>query len=260
MLEADQSDERPGASGAQRLQKVMARAGVASRRVCEDMIADGRVTIDGTVATLGDRVDPSCQAVTLDGAPLPLAPGLEHHLVNKPAGVLSAASDDRGRPVVVDLVDTSARVFPVGRLDADTEGLIICTNDGELAHRLTHPSFGVDKEYLAEVDGSPSRAALRRLREGVELDDGVTAPAKASEVSSGVIKLVIHEGRNRQVRRMCEAIGHPVRRLVRVRIGPVADRQLAPGATRPLTFGEVSALYAESSPAEADTAGYDPGP
>ena len=129
------------------------------------------------------------------------------------------------------------RVFPVGRLDADTEGLLLLTNDGELAHRLTHPSFGVEKEYLAEVEGTPSRGALRRLREGVELDDGPTAPARVSLVGDHTLRITIHEGRNRQVRRMCEAVGHPVRRLVRVRIGPLADRRLAPGEWRPLDPG-----------------------
>jgi 23S rRNA pseudouridine2605 synthase len=143
---------------------------------------------------------------------------------------------------VVDLVPDEPRVYPVGRLDADTEGLLVLTNDGDLAHRLTHPSFGVDKEYLAEVEGTPGRGALRRLREGVDLDDGRTAPAKASLVGDHTLRITIHEGRNRQVRRMCEAVGHPVRRLVRVRIGPLSDRRLAPGAWRPLTQAEVRAL------------------
>jgi 23S rRNA pseudouridine2605 synthase len=149
--------------------------------------------------------------------------------------------------VVVDLVPAEPRVFPVGRLDADTEGLLILTNDGGFAHRLTHPSFGVAKEYLAEVEGTPGRAVLRTLREGVDLEDGRTAPARVSLVSPGVLRLVISEGRNRQVRRMCEAVGHPVRRLVRTRIGPVADRRLPPGSWRPLTTGEVRSLEAEAA-------------
>jgi 23S rRNA pseudouridine2605 synthase len=156
--------------------------------------------------------------------------------------VVTTASDPQGRPVVVDLVPAEPRVFPVGRLDADTEGLLLLTNDGELTHRITHPSHGVEKEYLAEVEGTPSRGALRRLREGVDLDDGPTAPATASLVAPNVVRLVIHEGRNRQVRRMCEAVGHPVRRLVRTRIGPITDTALKAGEWRPLTPDEVAAL------------------
>jgi 23S rRNA pseudouridine2605 synthase len=161
--------------------------------------------------------------------------------------VVTTASDPQGRPVVVGLVPAEPRVFPVGRLDADTEGLLVLTNDGDFAHRLTHPSFGVDKEYLAEVEGEPSRASLRRLREGVELEDGPTAPARVTAVSPGVLRIVLSEGRNRQVRRMCEAVGHPVRRLVRTRIGPVADRRLPPGHWRPLTTAEVRSLEAEAA-------------
>jgi len=145
---------------------------------------------------------------------------------------------------VVGLVPPEPRVFPVGRLDADTEGLLLLTNDGDLAHRLAHPSYGIEKEYLAEVEGRPSAGALRRLRTGVDLDDGRTAPARASLVQERGVRLVIHEGRNRQVRRMCEAVGHPVRRLVRVRIGPLADRDLPPGRYRPLAPDEVRALWA----------------
>jgi 23S rRNA pseudouridine2605 synthase len=162
--------------------------------------------------------------------------------------VVSTAADPQGRPTVVSLVPSEPRVFPVGRLDTDTEGLLLLTNDGDLAHRLTHPSFGVDKEYLAEVEGSPTPAELRRLREGVELDDGRTAPAKASLVAPGAVRLVIHEGRNRQVRRMCEAVGHPVRRLVRTRIGPLVDRRLKPGEWRVLEIEEVRALEAAALP------------
>jgi 23S rRNA pseudouridine2605 synthase len=153
---------------------------------------------------------------------------------------------------VVELVPAEPRVFPVGRLDLDTEGLLLLTNDGELTHRLTHPSFGVDKEYVAHVEGRPSRGQVRRLREGIELDDGPTAPAQASLVSPSVLRLVIHEGRNRQVRRMCEAIGHPVQRLVRTRIGPLSDRRLAPGAWRPLTSDEVRALERAAGPGPGD--------
>jgi len=155
---------------------------------------------------------------------------------------VTTADDPQGRPTVVNLVPDEPRVFPVGRLDADTEGLLLLTNDGELAHRLTHPSYGVEKEYIAEVVGSPSRATLRSLREGVELDDGMTAEARASLMDKSVIKLTIHEGRNRQVRRMCESVGHPVVRLVRARVGPIADRSLAPGSHRELTVEELRSL------------------
>ena len=226
----------------ERLQKVLARAGIGSRRVCEDLIAEGRVTVDGEVAVLGRRVDVETALIELDGAPIGVRPDLVHYLLNKPAGVVTTADDPQGRPTVVGLVPAEPRVFPVGRLDVDTEGLLLLTNDGELAHRLTHPSFGVEKEYVAELEGSPSRAALRRLREGVELDDGTTAPARAALLEPSVVRLTIHEGRNRQVRRMCDAVGHPVVRLIRTRIGPLADRSLAPGAWRELTGDEVRSL------------------
>ena len=229
-------------SGRERLQKVLARAGIGSRRVCEDLIDEGRVTVNGNVATLGDRVDPAVDLVEVDGAAVGIAPGLVHYVLNKPAGVVTTASDPQGRPTVVDLLPGTPRVFPVGRLDLDTEGLLLLTNDGELTHRLTHPGFGVDKEYLAHVEGRPARGALRALREGVELDDGPTAPASVSLVEPDVLRIVIHEGRNRQVRRMLDAVGHPVRRLVRVRIGPLRDERLAPGAWRPLRAPELSAL------------------
>ena len=226
----------------ERLQKVLARVGIGSRRVCEDLIAEGRVTVDGEVAVLGRRVDVETALIELDDAPIGVRPDLVHYLLNKPAGVVTTADDPQGRPTVVGLVPAEPRVFPVGRLDVDTEGLLLLTNDGELAHRLTHPSFGVEKEYVAELEGSPSRAALRRLREGVELDDGTTAPARAALLEPSVVRLTIHEGRNRQVRRMCDAVGHPVVRLIRTRIGPLADRSLAPGAWRELTGDEVRSL------------------
>ena len=226
----------------ERLQKVLARVGIGSRRACEDLIAEGRVTVDGEVAVLGRRVDVETALIELDGAPIGVRPDLVHYLLNKPAGVVTTADDPQGRPTVVGLVPAEPRVFPVGRLDVDTEGLLLLTNDGELAHRLTHPSFGVEKEYVAELEGSPSRAALRRLREGVELDDGTTAPARAALLEPSVVRLTVHEGRNRQVRRMCDAVGHPVVRLIRTRIGPLADRSLAPGAWRKLTGDEVRSL------------------
>ena len=226
----------------ERLQKLLARLGIASRRACEELIADGRVTVNGRRAVLGCRVDARHDVVAIDGTPVPVAPDLVHYLLHKPPGVVSTAQDPEGRPTVVGLVPDEPRVFPVGRLDADSEGLLILTNDGELTHRLTHPSFGVEKEYLVEVAGTPSAGALRRLRRGVALDDGTTAPAEVGVVAPGVLRVVIHEGRNRQVRRMCEAVGHPVRRLVRTRIGPLADSRLGPGRWRRLTLDEVRAL------------------
>ena len=226
----------------ERLQKVLARVGIGSRRACEDLIAEGRVTVDGEVAVLGRRVDVETALIELDGAPIGVRPDLVHYLLNKPAGVVTTADDPQGRPTVVGLVPAEPRVFPVGRLDVDTEGHLLLTNDGELAHRLTHPSFGVEKEYVVELEGSPSRAALRRLREGVELDDGTTAPARAALLEPSVVRLTVHEGRNRQVRRMCDAVGHPVVRLIRTRIGSLADRSLAPGAWRELTDDEVRSL------------------
>jgi 23S rRNA pseudouridine2605 synthase len=225
-----------------RLQKVLAQAGLGSRRVCEDLIDARRVRVNGEVAALGRRVDPEADVIEVDGAQIGVRPGLVHYLLNKPAGVITTASDPQGRPTVLDLVPAEPRVFPVGRLDADSEGLLLLTNDGDLTHRLTHPSFGVDKEYLVEVEGEPHRGALSRLREGVDLDDGRTAPAKVALLDARLLRITIHEGRNRQVRRMCEAVGFPVRRLVRTRIGPLTDRTLRPGAWRPLAQDEVRAL------------------
>ena len=226
----------------ERLQKVLARRGIGSRRACEELIADGRVRVDGAVARLGARVDPALAAVEVDGVVVGVRPDLVHYLLNKPAGVISTASDPQGRPTVVGLVPAEPRVFPVGRLDRDTEGLILLTNDGALANRLVHPSYGVEKEYLAHVRGAPRPAALGALRRGVDLDDGPTAPARVSTVAPDVLRITVHEGRNRQVRRMCEAVGHPVLRLVRTRIGPLADRTLPPGRWRTLTESETLRL------------------
>ncbi|MGH9119847.1 MAG: pseudouridine synthase [Acidimicrobiales bacterium] len=225
-----------------RLQKVLAQAGWGSRRAGEELIAAGRVRVNGRVAVLGRRIDPDHDRVEVDGVPLTVRPGRVYYLLNKPTGVVTTASDTHARPTVFGLVPTQPRVFSVGRLDQDTEGLLLLTNHGELAHRLTHPSFGVEKEYVAEVEGSPSRGALRRLREGVVLEDGPTAPAKVSLAAPNLLRLVIHEGRKRQVRRMCEAVGHPVLRLVRTRIGPITDHRLRPGEWRDLDPDEVRAL------------------
>ena len=226
----------------ERLQKVLARAGIASRRASEEMIQAGRVTINGQIAALGDKVADS-DRIELDGIPVLRDPNLVHYLLHKPRDVVSTASDTQNRQTVVDLVPSTIRVYPVGRLDADSEGLIILTNDGDLTHRLTHPSFGVPKEYLVHVEGIPQRSAVRSLREGIQLDDGMTAPAQVSMPDQGLLKITIHEGRNRQVRRMCAAIGHPVVRLVRVRIGPITDSSLTAGSWRELTNEEVRSLY-----------------
>jgi 23S rRNA pseudouridine2605 synthase len=231
------------AAAGERLQKVLASRGWGSRRACEELIATGRVTVNGEVAELGRRVDLQHDVVEVDGAPVGTRPDLVHYLLNKPPGVVTTADDPHGRPTVISLVPPEPRVFPVGRLDAATEGLLLLMNDGELAHRLAHPGHGVDKEYLVTVGGGAVRpGALRRLRDGVELDDGITAPAKVSQPEPGVLRITIHEGRNRQVRRMCEAVGHPVTRLVRTRIGPLQDRRLAPGRWRHLSPAEIRQL------------------
>ena len=230
----------------ERAQKVLARLGVASRRACEELIWDGRVTINGRVAVLGDRVS-ATDELAVDGVVFSTMPDAVVYLLNKPAGVVTTASDPQGRPTVVDLVPAEPRVFPVGRLDFETEGLLLLTNDGELTNRLTHPAFGVEKEYIAHVEGRPGRGVLRRLREGVDLDDGATAPAKVAMIEPSVIRLTIHEGRNRQVRRMCEAVGHPVVRLVRSRIGPLADHRLKPGQYRRVEGDELLSLQRAAS-------------
>jgi 23S rRNA pseudouridine2605 synthase len=233
--------------GGERLQKVLARAGLGSRRICEGLIEEGRVEVNGEVATLGRRVDPEHDHVSVDGVTIPVRAGLVYYLLNKPAKTVTTAHDPEGRPTVVDLVPAEPRVFPVGRLDWDTEGLLLLTNDGDLANGLMHPSRGVPKTYLAEVAGVPGRAALRALRDGVVLDDGRTAPARVriaqATPTGAALEIVIHEGRNRQVRRMCEAVGHPVRRLVRTKFGPLRDQRLRPGTWRALTAAEIRALY-----------------
>jgi 23S rRNA pseudouridine2605 synthase len=237
----------------ERLQKVLARIGYGSRRVCEEIIVDGRVRVNGEVAVLGTRVHPGRDEVVVDGVPVGTAPDLVYYLLNKPEGVVTTASDTHGRQTVVSMLPSDPRIFPVGRLDMDTSGLIIVTNDGALTHVLTHPSHGVEKEYVAQVECGPdgvSRGALARLRKGVELDDGPTSPAQVGQPQPGVLRIVIHEGRNRQVRRMCEAVGHPVTRLSRVRIGPLSDSSLRPGDWRALTTEEVRGLSRSASDGE----------
>ncbi|WP_419919612.1 pseudouridine synthase [Candidatus Poriferisocius sp.] len=235
-------------SPTERVQKVLARAGVASRRVVDEMVAEGRIGVNGETARLGRRVDPERDLVTVDGIPVGLRTHLVYYLLNKPPGVVTTASDPQGRPTVVELVPDHPRVFPVGRLDSGSEGLLLLTNDGELTHRLTHPSFGVEKEYLAQVAGRVSRGALRQLREGVELDDGPARATTVSQPEPSVVRIVVNEGRNRLVRRMCDAVNHPVLRLVRTRIGPLTDHKLAPGEWRKLTPNEVRTLERHTNP------------
>lgn len=235
----------------ERLQKAMARAGVASRRACEELILAGRVAVNGEVVTvLGTRVDPDVDEVVVDGVVLRLEPPKRYYLLHKPNGTLTTVSDDMGRRTVMDLLDVdTSGLFPVGRLDMDTEGLLIITSDGELAFRLTHPSYEVDKTYIADVRGRPSEEVLGRLRRGVRLEDGVTHPAKdvrlldSGDGRSTVI-LTIHEGRKREVRRMFNKVGHPVIRLRRVVFGSVKLGALPVGQYRPLTEDEVTSLRA----------------
>jgi 23S rRNA pseudouridine2605 synthase len=231
----------------QRLQKVISAAGLMSRRAAESLIGAGRVTIDGRPAKLGDRVDPTSQRVEVDGVLVPIAPDRITYLLFKPVGVVSTADDPEGRPTVTSLVPELPRVVPVGRLDIDSEGLILLSNDGELTLRVTHPRYRVTKTYLAEVTGKPTNKALAALRAGVELDDGV-ARARRVRIVGGVgdrslVELILAEGRNREVRRMLAAVGYPVLRLVRTAIGPLTDPKLKPGKWRQLSPAEVSALY-----------------
>jgi pseudouridine synthase len=223
-----------------RLNAYLARAGVASRRKADELIRAGRVFVNGEPGQLNTFVEPR-DVVEVDGeriAPQPLA----HVLLHKPAGVVTTAHDPQGRPTVVDLVEHQSRVVPVGRLDADTTGALLLTNDGELAHRLAHPRYEVEKVYEADVEGEPSEDALLRLAEGVELEDGRTAPARARRLGPSRIELALHEGRKHQVKRMCEAVGHPVRRLHRSRYAGLTVDDLEPGAWRELDAKEVDGL------------------
>jgi 23S rRNA pseudouridine2605 synthase len=225
-----------------RLAKYMAHAGVASRRAAERMIADGRVAVGGKRVTDPARDVGEQDDVRVDGSPLTTEP-LEYFLLHKPIGVLSTANDPQGRPTVTELVDSDARLYPVGRLDADSSGLVLLTNDGELANRLMHPRYEVPRTYRVKVSGSPSKRALQELREGVELEDGPTRPARIRVVAGGresVVDITIHEGRNRIVRRMFEAVGYPVRSLERVSFGPLELGRLRPGGTRRLRPHELA--------------------
>lgn len=248
--EPGRSGERGEAAPGIRLQKVLAAAGFGSRRACEQLIVAGRVAVNGRVAILGARVDPQHDVIALDGSQVPTAEGLIYLAINKPRGMHSTMSDDRGRPCIGDLVvDISTQIHHVGRLDADSEGLLLLTNDGALSHRLMHPSYGVTKTYLAEVEGVVPRSATRRLREGVNLEDGPVTVDKVDVVdasaTSTVLELSLHEGRNHVVRRVLAEVGHPVTRLVRVAVGPIRLGDLKPGRRRHLQPGEVQALYRE---------------
>ncbi|WP_374021493.1 pseudouridine synthase [Mycobacterium sp. HNNTM2301] len=235
-----------------RLQKVLSQAGIASRRAAEKMIIDGRVEVDGQVVTeLGTRVDPDASVIKVDGARVVLDESLVYLALNKPRGMHSTMSDDRGRPCIGDLVERRVRgnknLFHVGRLDADTEGLILLTNDGELAHRLMHPSHEVPKTYLATVTGTVPRGLGKRLKAGIELEDG---PARVDDFAvvdaipgKTLVRVVLHEGRNRIVRRLLGAAGFPVEALVRTDIGPLSLGKQRPGSIRALSHGEIGQLY-----------------
>lgn len=235
-------------SGAQRLQKVLAAAGVGSRRACEDLIFRRRVTVDGQVAQLGDKADPSVAVIRVDGERLVTDTRLVYVAMNKPRGVVSTMADEKGRTALADFLDrVTERVYHVGRLDADSEGLLLLTNDGTLANKLMHPSYGVQKTYLCEVAGPLPRNVGRRLMAGVELSDG---PAKvdAFKVVDSLgkttqVELTLHEGRKHIVRRLLDEVGHPVSRLIRTSIGPIRLGDLRPGRTRRLTNAEVAALF-----------------
>jgi 23S rRNA pseudouridine2605 synthase len=236
--------------GGVRLQKVLAAAGVGSRRHCEELIAEGRVEVDGEpVRRYGARVDPDHQIIKVDGKRIPARQDLVYLALNKPAGMLTTMSDDRGRRTVGDLLgDQTERLYHVGRLDYDTEGLMLLTNDGELAHRLSHPRYGVPKTYLADVPAPIPRDLGRRLVTGIELEDGAASADKFRVVeragNRALVEITLHEGRKRIVRRLLAAAGHPVSRLVRTQVGPVTLGNLRPGTTRALTTAEVGELYA----------------
>jgi 23S rRNA pseudouridine2605 synthase len=228
-----------------RLAKYLAHAGVASRRHAERLITSGRVSVDGRRVTdpargVGDEND-----ILVEGRRI-VPEALEYHVLNKPVGVVSTAHDPEGRAKVIDLVESDARLYPVGRLDADSSGLVLLTNDGELANKLMHPSFEVEKAYRARVKGSPSKATLAKLRQGVKLEDGRTAPAQVAVLESRsretVLEITIHEGRNRMVRRMFEAVGHPLLELERIRLGPLMLGRLAQGGSRKLRPEELNQL------------------
>ncbi len=245
-----QRDSLTDVPGGVRLQKVLAAAGIGSRRHCEELIGAGRVEVDGEVVRrYGARVDPQSQVIRVDGRRIPAREDLVYLALNKPAGVLTTMSDSRGRPTMADLLgDITERLFHVGRLDYDTEGLMLLMNDGELAHRLAHPRFGVPKTYLAEVSGPVPRDLGRELISGITLEDGVASADKFRVVerlgNRALVEVTLHEGRKHVVKRMLAAAGHPVNRLVRTHVGPISLGSLRPGSTRRLSVKEVGDLYA----------------
>lgn len=243
---------------AERLQKVLARAGLGSRRACEELISAGRVLVNGRVAGLGDRADPEVDTVEVDGVRIDLTPHLVYLALHKPAGVVTTARDPRGRETVLDLVPNDPRVFPVGRLDLDTSGLLLLTNDGDFANRITHPRYEVPKTYVADVRGRLDRGDLRNLRQGVDLTDGRVRVRRARILAARpdrtLVEVVVHSGRKRMVRRLFGALGHPVVDLVRTGIGPLDLGRLKPRRWRRLERREVLALLraAETSNAAVD--------
>ena len=232
-----------------RLQRVLAAAGIGSRRACEVLIDKGRVEVDGKrVREQGMRVDPDKAVIKVDGRRIGSAPGKEYLVLHKPTGIVSAMSDPEGRPNLGDFLGEQRRLFHVGRLDFDTEGLLIMTNDGDLAHKLTHPSYGVQKTYLAEVPAPVARDVGKQLRAGIELDDGVVKVDSFRVISASgnraMVEVVVHEGRKHVVRRLLDAVGLPVSRLVRTQVGPIKLGDLRPGSIRPLNQKEIGELFA----------------
>jgi 23S rRNA pseudouridine2605 synthase len=250
---AAESSEEDG--GPQLLQKILAGAGIGSRRACEELIAAGRVTVDGRRAALGDRADARRSVIYVDGERVVTDTRLVYLALNKPRGIVSTMSDERGRPGIAELLGHTVpqRVYHVGRLDTDSEGLLLLTNDGDLAHRLTHPSYGVAKTYLAEVTGPLPRGVGRMLKQGVELDDGLARADSFRLVDAtartALVEITLHEGRNHIVRRMLDHVGHPVSRLIRTQVGPVTLGNLKSGRWRHLTRAEIAALFAEAESA-----------
>jgi pseudouridine synthase len=230
----------------ERLQKILARAGLGSRRKCEEIIEEGRVAVNGQPAQLGQKADPDRDRITVDGKPVRMVRSFSYIALNKPRGVVSTAADDRDRPTVLDLVDSDKRLYPVGRLDQNSEGLILLTDDGELTNLLTHPRYEHTKEYRVDVEGEPTEETLDRWRRGVHLEEGPTGPADVSvlkrEKGHTWLRVVMREGRKREIRRVAAMLGHPARNLIRVRIGPVRLGNLKPGQWRPLSQQEVEQL------------------
>lgn len=236
-----------GECGVERLQKVMAQAGLGSRRACEGMISEGRVLVNGKPAVLGQKVDVAKDVILVDGRPLGASEPKRYYILNKPRGYVTTSRDQFARRTVLDLVSVPERIYPVGRLDYDSEGLVLLTNDGELAYRIMHPRFKLPKTYRVRLQGQVTMDAVYRLRTGVMLEDGPTAPAQVELLKvagdTSVLRITITEGRNRQIRRMCAAVGYEVVRLVREAIGPISLRGLAAGQYRPLRPREIENLY-----------------